>query len=651
MNNILSSLRLLVALGLSIVCISGFAQQRYTITPDPKSPGRRIITLNPVRQRASLVEQKQNALDAEAAYRRPAIPFKPFEMINPRTKKPIKPDAKFTLTLPNGRKRNFTAKQFFDELNELEKQLCLRGHSLRLKDAFTGMRVVPVSIPPGKTPGMNVGFVNKSIRFDKPVSEGKGKQPTGPVIPIKPVTAASVDFTKVNLAAWDATLYIAETTSDHGTTEFPVVWVPASLANKGRNKFPLLIQVPNGFEKLVTKAVWQVSEKPFDNTLKNYSADVIVSDVYNTLNWSKAYRGVDMIKDNGKYMFAGVTVNMSSIPEPVDDVKVYYTRVLLYNASGEMIKSSSVAGLAYGGKPGKIYVPLVNNNTVPGFGYSFPSSPDIPFGLFVRGGGLNSKKIETGSDNGVIPIGYRISADAQLGFRYFNFLSLVDNAEPKSKELSVLRGTFTAIAGKSTSPSNQDEKEGVNLAIDVLEGFYKENIPLTETLPGTGISLNYSVKQSLDKEVLNTRFFIGPVPVRISAGFGGEAGLEMSGTANLATKSVYGSIKPYLNSTFTASGGVDAIIAYATLNAKLDPLLSISLPVTFNSSSATGLSFEGSLKALYGKVYLKVGFYYPCPDLEKIIGWLSGDEEVPLCECNWEYNIFDFPGYEHRWTY
>lgn len=217
----------------------------------------------------------------------------------------------------------------------------------------------------------------------------------------------------------------------------------------------------------------------------------------------------------------------------------------------------------------------------------------------------------------------------------------------------MIKAKFLATTGSQTGTGNSNEADSntVKLDVDVLEGLYKESIPFTNKLPSGGISLNYTIKQSLEKEILSTRFMVGPVPIKISAGFGGEAGFEMSGSADIISRSVTGSIRPYLNSKFIASGGVDAVIAYATLNAKLDPLLNIEMPVTFNSANASKLSFNGSVKALYGKIYLKVGFYYPCPDIEKIVGWLSGDEDIPLCECNWEFNIFDFPGLDHKWSY
>jgi hypothetical protein len=60
--------------------------------------------------------------------RRPAIPFKPFDMVDPQTGKPVAGNT--VITLPhNGKKVN--AQQYYTQLNQLEQWLTQRGYSLR----------------------------------------------------------------------------------------------------------------------------------------------------------------------------------------------------------------------------------------------------------------------------------------------------------------------------------------------------------------------------------------------------------------------------------------------------------------------------------------------------------------------------------------
>jgi hypothetical protein len=65
--------------------------------------------------------------DLVKTIRRPAKPFKPFEMRDPKTGKPIPPGSE--ITLPNGKR--MTAQQYFEQLNQLEKRLNEAGYSLR----------------------------------------------------------------------------------------------------------------------------------------------------------------------------------------------------------------------------------------------------------------------------------------------------------------------------------------------------------------------------------------------------------------------------------------------------------------------------------------------------------------------------------------
>jgi hypothetical protein len=67
---------------------------------------------------------------------RPAIPFKPFEMVDPATRKPIPPTA--IINLPNGKRP--TAQQYYSELNTFEKWLSEHGYSLRTSKP--GQRVI-----------------------------------------------------------------------------------------------------------------------------------------------------------------------------------------------------------------------------------------------------------------------------------------------------------------------------------------------------------------------------------------------------------------------------------------------------------------------------------------------------------------------------
>ncbi len=627
--------------------------QRYTISDDPAVRGRKLITFSPIVQRRQVQNLSVNLLETPSRSRRQPIQHVPFQMINPRTNRAISPDAKLSLKLPNGEVRNFTAQQFFDQLNALEQSMNQAGMTLRDPNSFSNFRVEPVSkVAANAQPVLPNGFSTVKFNFAKspknsnPFSINELNQATTSPSLATLMKAANLD--------WFSKLYVADVGETTGTNEFPANWVIQSLpsTNSLRKIFPLLIQVTDGFEGLISKAIWQVSEQPFTGTGQD---KIIASGETNSFGWGKTQKGVGVYmtsaEDIAKSRFGVVYANVSNVQAPPKNtIKNLYARVLLINAAGETVKTTNPVILSYGVvESKKVYVQFPTYASTPKIDYAFPADSKIPFGIFLKGPGISSKKMQVTSEEGLKPVGYKVEAGAAVGLRYFNFLSLVNTSEPSSKELELIKGDFVAISGNSTSSSNQNEPNGVSLQIKLLDGLVTEKVPLTNKTPTGAVSLNYKVKQSLDVDLVNTRFMIGPVPVAIRASLGGEAGLEIQGSADLVKQEVMGSISPYVSSRFEASGGVDAFIAYATLNSKLDPLLYIGMPMVFTSSSPEKVSIDGKLKGLYGKVYLKVGFYYPCPDLGKVVGWLTGDEEVPLCECNWEYNIFAFDGFEHDW--
>lgn len=83
---------------------------------------------NPQAQVVSAPVEAQVRPDQIRVNRRPAIPFKPFEVLDPSTGKPISRDTMLP-ELPNGKK--LTAGQYYDEVNNLERQFNALGHTLK----------------------------------------------------------------------------------------------------------------------------------------------------------------------------------------------------------------------------------------------------------------------------------------------------------------------------------------------------------------------------------------------------------------------------------------------------------------------------------------------------------------------------------------
>lgn len=637
-----------------------FAQQGFKTRIDPQNPKRKIIDLPPVIRKAPVIDEKRNVLD-DASFKRAPIPFKPFEMRNPKTGKDLDPNAVLTIAMPDKTTRTTTVKQFYEQLNKMESALAARGRSLRDPASFTDLRPKFVSNnyknPPALPKGFQAGIFKVNPVVNKFSNNNIITKPSTNII-IKPVTNPPVLFNIVN---WDAETYIAGYTENTGTTEFPAEWMKASGTGKGRNIYPVIVQVPKGIEGLIDRIEWQVTTTPFDGTLKDVDVPGIIQKGFlGNIQWSTGFRGTGELPAYKKSTYCIFYVDLAKAqqPEPVDDVKPYYVRAVCFNKAGDVVKISSQAVANYGAKEVAMTMPLTETQSVPKFSYQFPEEgSSIPFGVFIKGKGFNSanfKEITTkGGNSSINKLGYSISSNASLGIKYFNFLSLVSDNEPASKPFTLINADFNAVLGKVKNNSGSYLPYGIKLNLSFLDGAVPYNIDFTNTVPGSPnlVQLDYSLPQSIDIGLLDMRFFIGPVPIKIAASIKGEAGIKMFGQANTSSFEISGGIEPYVKTSFDASGGVDAIIAYATLNAQVDPLLALNMPMTFNSSNGSPLNLNSTLSGLAGRVFLKVGFYYPCPSLEKIIGFLSGSEPLPLCECSWEYNIFDFPGFTHTYSY
>lgn len=600
-----------------------------------------------------MIVQTRNLLDAPG-YKRAPIPFKPFERVNPATGKALDPASTLTLTMPDGRKVSTTVKAYFDQLDALEQALAQRGRSLRSADAFAGLKpqlqpaIYQKNLLPANYRSLSsADFGQRKAALSAPPKPGS--------IAVKPGAFQLGNVSPATFAEFKPQLYIGESTESYGTPEFPVAWVATTVPSTGRTKFPLLVEVLKGYEPLVSKLVWQVSDKPFDGTLELINPPGLLRSGSVLPKWTTGIRGTDLLDFQGK-MYASFILDFSQEvgPKPANETKVYYLRVIPYDLSGAPMRISNGVIAAYGAKATEIKVPFTEYHSVPQFAYRFPDSDNVPFGVYVKGSGFNSVKPQIGIANKAPEVlGYKATANARLGLRYFNFLSLVNPNEPISQEQDLIACDLRVATGKKTL-NGQDEAPGASLNISVF-GVSAAPLAFSPDAPGSSnLSLNYDISQSLDVTLADLRFFIGPVPVRVASSLRGSAGVHLYGSANLSTLEVKGAINPYLQTQFQASGGVDAVVAYATLNAELDPLLSADMLMEFSSSGSKPLRFSNLIRGLDGRVYLAVGFYYPCPPVEqvkKLVGFISGSGEIPLCECKWEYEIFNFQGFEMPYQY
>jgi hypothetical protein len=631
----------------------GGGDPQMTITRDPKNPKRQIITLPKVTRSVPQTKLTQNVLDSPG-FRRQPIPMQKFEMVNPGTGKALNPADKIQLPSPDGKPGpTMTVKEYFDQLNMVETELTKRGHTLRDPSTFAGAKPNFARASFDATPKTPTGFKTApasmfEIRRAK-VAEGKSSKPfiLGGVS-VQP----TVDPGVVALA-FAPVLYVGEQTSDFGTPEFPVNWAKETLKRDGP-KFLFLAEVVDGQVPSAKKVQWQISGTPFQNGGDPLNpTGMVKSGVADLANWAVATRGMDPKK--GK-KFASFTIDFSILGPPVkNQSRVYYVRAVLLGADGKPISVPSPGvKVNYGmGEPVFLEIESQQPSFSPSFNFQLPKGEEVPFGVYLKGSGLRTMKKVKNTKAGQVTLGFKATADAAVGIRYFNFEHIVNDSAPFSSTLDVLGVSFSAVAGTGTGNGNTNEAQGISLNVTTFG--VTTPVPLA-SVPGVpnAFSLEYDLVQPIDYTLVNTVIFIGPVPIHILATLSGEVGLRLYGQCNLSSPyTMSGGITPYFHSRFNASGGPDILIAYGKLAAELNPLLNVDALLAFDSDAKDPVSVTNSISGLKGRVYLTAGFYHPCPpvkQVKKLFGFITSGE-CPLCETKWEWTIFDWDGFSDTSTY
>ncbi len=118
-----SRIRLLLGMAL---CVAGLASVLLAAPPQDRRFGQPPIVRPIDRGNAAIQPLRIDSRDLQIL-RKPSKPFSPIEMVDPRTGRPVPPDQ--ILRLGNGVR--ITAREYFAELNRIEKELNALGYSVR----------------------------------------------------------------------------------------------------------------------------------------------------------------------------------------------------------------------------------------------------------------------------------------------------------------------------------------------------------------------------------------------------------------------------------------------------------------------------------------------------------------------------------------
>ena len=156
-----------------------------------------------------------------------------------------------------------------------------------------------------------------------------------------------------------------------------------------------------------------------------------------------------------------------------------------------------------------------------------------------------------------------------------------------------------------------------------------------------------SFSRSLDFEVANIRFSVGPIPMRARFGVRGDAGFRYNIEASGASREAYAQLNPFVDSRAYGQGGADIVVGGAGVNVYL-----LLLKNNLNAEAKAYVRFDdddrnraylestysvhNDMEALSGKVYAYAYIFVPRWGIP------------PWRKKQWNWNIFDWTGFKQR---
>lgn len=185
------------------------------------------------------------------------------------------------------------------------------------------------------------------------------------------------------------------------------------------------------------------------------------------------------------------------------------------------------------------------------------------------------------------------------------------------------------------------QKSG-NSTLDVRLNVLGQSVYNFQDSRNTLLIKSDSFSRSVDRQVADLRFSLGPIPMRASFGVRGSAGIQYVAVANPAIVSAYAQVSPFVDARAYGQGGADIYIAGAGVGANLvlvrDDLdmrgRAYLLVQNNNPYLMMQLSAYNSLEALSGNVYAYAYMYVPKFGIP------------PWKKKQWNWNIWSWTGFK-----
>lgn len=578
----------------------------------------RVITLPKRVKTVAPVTMKENLLD-RSDYKRSPIAYK---AIVPNPNKGYKADSLYTWTDPTGAKKSLLGKDIVAQVNEFEKELNKRGRSLRDKDAFSGL-----SLPLNKV---------KKNDFSKVQIKNEITTKYSPInISSKNATAANISttgnksLTKPNIILSDAEgqifayLGYVLTGDEFRDGQLSNEYMPTITGSD--IKFDLMLAIPKSLQGKVKSCHLEVKKTAAGKTLLSTNLNVqkpdrIIPQSKYELKFNNTVEtyGAAKLADLNLYRIS-LNNSSKSIPKPTKTKDVYSIVLTFLDNTGKELKIIQPNSLTLNNQmPPPINVSTELRNAQNGYNFELLDPGLHAFGFYAKSGGIlaNVKKEPFGYNG--LNVETSVSTDFKIGAKYYNFERLLNSKAPLSIEYNLFAYNLKS-SRKYTYPDTEN-------SVPKSKGFvYGDPDFGTVSLLGETYDLSKTeatvFEQSIEEELFNMRFAIGPVPCRFTASFKGKVGIKVEAGGSergdlLTSATPYGEIKLH------GEGGVDAGIAWAMVNADV-VIIAIEYPSKAEVKVESGepkaiTNSEIKVSGLGGKIYFKAGICLPVPFFDDI---------------------------------
>jgi hypothetical protein len=552
----------------------------------------------------SLTTSNKNLFDAVPGYRKAPIAFVPFTAGADAAKKGYKADSIYIWTDPAGKRHRATGAEILQQVNEVEKSLCERGHSFRHSNTFDGLKAtVPRDVLMNGIPNLPANFVTKkSGRIITAKFNGFNNRFTmgGTIYPYLGTLQRSAEFPG---SIYDVQK-LSRLPNDASSFSFPLILAAQADAfsklagcvveiysNAGKTGLPLF-SIPLDIKKPAVALVWP-------GQLQNNSA-----------NTPAVTSGV--ILNNYTVTFKN---SSNKIPAATRDHNYYYIGFKFTGTDGKPLIMSVQNDIAVDNSlTPPLNIAVYKEAKINNFNFEVTDPVKHCFGMYARSNGFNAKS--SSEPFGFVGQNKKSSFDANLsiGARYYNFEHLVNSNASLTNDLEIVGFNFSAAQNY-----NRPDRDNLPPPIRIPGNqnlLTHANTKLEFRVLGEVIGAN---ETAITQEVFNQRFFIGPVPCKATVSLTGKAGITASGTYTQNTCDMAGKFTPYAELNVTGSGGVDALIAYAIVEVNVN-LLKVGLPIEFEIDNPGTASVQSSIEVsgLSGNVNFRTGFCIPIPFFDDI---------------------------------